>query len=64
MGQVLSLPREDDDALKAIALAHGLDVKELIVTAIEAKVAYWLEDAEQVEKRVKQDLMLAKLMRR
>jgi hypothetical protein len=63
LGQTLTIPKTDDDVLKQVSRDTGLAVKDIISLAVSSKVQEWT-GAGDVEKAMKQDLMLAKLMRR
>ncbi len=61
---LLEMDKATDDELAAVCKEAGIDVKEAITAAVAIKVQEWTAVPEEIEKRVKQDLMLAKLMRR
>lgn len=61
---LLEMDKSTDDELRKICQDAGIDPKEAIVAAVRIKVQEWASVPEEVAKRVKQDLMLAKLMRR
>lgn len=62
LGQLLTIPKSEEAELKTLAETVGLETKDLISAAIVLKLKEWLA-AENVEKAVKQDLMLEKLSR-
>lgn len=62
--KLLDLDLNTDNELKHACASAGVDIKEAIKAAIALKLEEWLADPEEIEKRVKQDLMLAKLYRR
>jgi len=63
LGQLLTIPKTDDEDLAKLAEDLGVRPADLISAAIQIKLREWSE-AEDIEKAVKQDLMLAKLYRR
>jgi len=63
LGMAIGLPKELDEEIKELAGSIDMEPKQVIAAAIALKVKEWLE-AEDVEKAIKQDLMLEKLYRR
>jgi len=61
---MVGLNQQDTKDLKKLCKEAEIDVKDAVTAAVALKLKEWLEDPEQVVKRVKQDLMLEKLMRR
>lgn len=61
---MLELDKATDDELLEVCKEAGIDVKDAIRAAIAIKVREWTAVPGDTDKRVKQDLMLAKLYRR
>jgi len=60
--QLLTVPKSEQQRLEALASNGGLSVEEIIAGAITLKLQQW-ENAEHIEKAVRQDIVLAKLSR-
>lgn len=61
---LLGMDPDDDKDLKRVCQEAGIEVKDAINAAMAIKLKEWLSNPEEIENRVKQDLMLAKLYRR
>lgn len=64
LSTLIGIGVDNDADLRKVCQAAGINIEDALRVAIELKLKEWLEDPEQTDKRVKQDLMLAKLMRR
>ena len=62
--QTLMIPKEDEYDINTISRDTGLSVTEILGAAIQTSLQKWLLDPENIEKNIRQDLMLAKLYRR
>jgi len=63
LGQLLTIPKADDEDLTKLAEELGVQPADLISAAIQIKLREW-QNVEDIEKAIKQDLMLTKLYRR
>ena len=63
LSQLLAIPRQDEDKIKAISDSTGMSTADIMSAAIQIQLNAWDLGEVDIEKTIKDGLMLAKLYR-